>query len=214
MCWQACGAEGESSSGQDAGKLRLIPFPRQVQLRPERLPLADSMVITVDDSPVARQAAEDLKQELALMAKVKAEVSVASAGAQPSPWLLGLSAQQGSTERVKAALGAIPAQDESYALTVTDELAAVGAKTETGLVWGIQTLRQLVRANLQQNALPGLQIQDWPALRYRGFQDDMTRGPSSTLETLEREVRTGGLLKMSFLTYYLEHQFAFKKHPR
>jgi hexosaminidase len=213
MGWQACAAEGESSSGQDAGKLRLIPFPRQVHLRPERLPLADSMVITIDDSPVIRQAAEDLKGELSRMAKVKAEILVTPAGAHPSPWLLGLSAGQGSADRAKAAPGVIPPQDESYALTITGGLAAVGAEAEAGLVWGIQTLRQLVRANLQQRALPGLQIQDWPALRYRGFQDDMTRGPSSTLDTLEGEVRMSALLKLNYFTYYMEHQFAFKKYP-
>ena len=41
----------------------------------------------------------------------------------------------------------------------------------------------------------------------------MTRGPSSTLATLKREVALGGALKMNLFTYYMEYQYAFKKHP-
>jgi hypothetical protein len=82
-----------------------------------------------------------------------------------------------------------------------------------GLVWGIQTLRQLVAANQRGRALPCLQIRDWPALRYRGFHDDITRGRSSLLMTLEREVGLSEALKLNFFSYYLEHQYAFAKHP-
>ena len=41
----------------------------------------------------------------------------------------------------------------------------------------------------------------------------MTRGPSSTLETLKFEVALGAQLKMNLFTYYMEYQYAFKKHP-
>ena len=42
----------------------------------------------------------------------------------------------------------------------------------------------------------------------------MTRGPSSKLETLEFEAAFGASLKMNLMTYYMEHQFAFHKHPK
>ena len=41
----------------------------------------------------------------------------------------------------------------------------------------------------------------------------MTRGPSSTLAQLKREVWLGAELKLNLFTYYMEYQFAFKKHP-
>jgi hypothetical protein len=41
----------------------------------------------------------------------------------------------------------------------------------------------------------------------------MTRGPSSKLGTLESEVAIGAELKMNLFTYYMEYQYAFKKHP-
>ncbi|HIQ21285.1 MAG TPA: hypothetical protein EYH34_08640, partial [Planctomycetes bacterium] len=72
---------------------------------------------------------------------------------------------------------------------------------------------QLIRANRHQDHLPALVVRDWPSFRWRCFQDDMTRGPSSTLATLQREVALGALLKMNLFTYYMEYQYAFRKHP-
>jgi hexosaminidase len=103
--------------------------------------------------------------------------------------------------------------DEGYTLRVWHGILKVGSNHEAGLVRGIQTLRQLFCANLRDGGIPCVEIEDWPSLRYRGFSDDITRGPNPTLETLEREVRLSALLKMNSFTYYLEHQFAYAKHP-
>jgi hypothetical protein len=75
-------------------------------------------------------------------------------------------------------------------------------------------LCQLIRANRQKNGLPAITVWDWPSLRWRCFQDDMTRGPSSTLDTLKREVALGAFFKMNLFTYYMEYQFGHKKHPK
>ena len=82
-----------------------------------------------------------------------------------------------------------------------------------GLFYGVQTLRQLIRCNRQGDRLPALSIRDWPALGWRAFQDDLTRGPSSTIENLKSQAALGAYLKLNIFTYYMEHQFAFKKHP-
>ena len=41
----------------------------------------------------------------------------------------------------------------------------------------------------------------------------MTRGPSSTLDTLKFEAALGSYLKLNLMTLYMEYQFAFQKHP-
>ena len=102
---------------------------------------------------------------------------------------------------------------ESYALDVRPNEIVCAAKAPAGLFWGLQTLCQLIRANRQGAALPCLSIRDWPSLRWRCFQDDMTRGPSSTFDTLKFEAGLASYLKLNLLTYYMEYQFAFTKHP-
>jgi hypothetical protein len=84
---------------------------------------------------------------------------------------------------------------------------------EAGLHHAVQTLRQLVRANREGNALPCLGIRDWPTLRWRCLQDDITRGPSPRREILKEQADLGAFLKLNLLTYYMEHQFAFRTHP-
>ena len=89
----------------------------------------------------------------------------------------------------------------------------LAARGPAGLLHGVQTLVQLIRANRRGRGLPCLTIRDWPSLRWRCFQDDMTRGPSATLDTLRRQVDLGALLKMNLFTYYMEYQFAFAEAP-
>jgi hypothetical protein len=91
---------------------------------------------------------------------------------------------------------------------------ACTARHPAGVHYGLQTLCQLIRANRRENALPCLEISDWPSLRWRCFQDDMTRGPSSRLETLKFEAALGSYLKLNLMTFYMEYQYAFKKHPK
>lgn len=63
---------------------------------------------------------------------------------------------------------------EAYRLTVTKEGACVYYSTETGLLWGIQTLRQaLEQANFFTSGsakyLPMVDIKDAPKYDWRGF---------------------------------------------
>lgn len=195
------------------GDLRLIPFPKELALAPGTLALAAGMHITVDDSAAARVAAADLREDFIAVVGAIGEVQVAPADGARSSWSLVLSKNKVGLDAVKSALGALPKQDEGYALVVTKDFAAVGALRADGLVRGIQCLRQLIRANVRGQALACLSVRDWPTLRYRGFQDDITRGQSPRPETLQIETRMTALLRMNFLTYYMEHQYEFRKHP-
>lgn len=188
--------------------LRLVPFPREISLGTVGLKLQPQMVITAPRSELGRQAAEHLRQELLLIAGAQVEVK-SQRGLFQQPWL-SLAMKRMSPRK----LPGIPGKEqEAYALLVTADSAQVAANSDRGLLHGVQTLRQLIRANLRDGAIPAVEIHDWPALKLRGFSDDITRGPSPTPTILQREVDLSGLLRMNFFTYYLEHQFAFSKHP-
>ena len=69
---------------------------------------------------------------------------------------------------------------EAYRLTVTKEGACIYYSTETGLLWGIQTLRQaLEQANFftsgNSKYLPMVDIKDAPKYDWRGFHIDVVR---------------------------------------
>ncbi|PYJ06307.1 MAG: hypothetical protein DME25_06955, partial [Verrucomicrobia bacterium] len=189
-----------------------MPFPKEVRLSAAGLKLNRDLTIQITDRVPSPEAAMQLQAELSRLIGGHAKLSAVAPG-EGSFCFLCLSRRRVSDSRLKQALGSLPQPPESCALVVTDAFAAVGAREAAGLAHGIQTLRQLVRANLRHGRLPGVLIRDWPSLRYRGFSDDITRGPSPTLTTLQREVDLAALLRMNVFTYYLEHQFAFTKHP-
>ncbi len=205
-------ATGLQAEPPPAADLRLVPFPKEVRVRDGGLKLKGNLVIQVAAAAPARQAAVDLQRELARCERGELAVKIAAAG-NDEQLLLWLGAKNTSRDQVLRALGSTPEAAEGYALAVTDRFAAVGARHPAGLAHGVQTLRQLVRANLRDGKIPAVTIRDWPSLRHRGFSYDITRGPNPTPATLEREVELSAFLRMNFFTYYLEHQYAFAKHP-
>jgi len=104
---------------------------------------------------------------------------------------------------------------ESYAISILPEGIYCRSKSEIGLHYAVQTLRQLIRANTDADGtLPCLTICDHPSMKYRCFQDDWTRGPSPYLQTIFNQFDLGSFLKHNMFTYYMENQFEYKKHPK
>jgi hexosaminidase len=198
-------ATAQTNTSGAAQDLRLVPFPKSVALEAGRFLFTKSLTLEISDSQ-GELPAQLLNSELQRAGLRPARVSrLKSAG--PAFRL--------AVKRHALVLPDLPQQtsSESYALDVrSDEIVCV-AKGPAGLFCGLQTLCQLIRANRQGDTIPCMQIRDWPSLRWRCFQDDMTRGPSSTLDTLKFEASLASYLKLNLMTYYMEYQFAFKKHP-
>jgi hypothetical protein len=100
---------------------------------------------------------------------------------------------------------------QSYTLRITPARAVIAATTEAGLFYGVQTLRQLVRT--QGRRLPALAIADRPALPHRGVMLDVSRGKVPTLATLCALADHLAHYKYNQLQLYIEHTFAFPRHP-
>ncbi|MBN2475522.1 MAG: family 20 glycosylhydrolase [Pirellulales bacterium] len=191
---------------QDAADLRLVPFPKQVALRQGTFSLGERLVLEAPNG-LAPILAEALAAELKL-AGLPAPAVRPHEHASPF-WRLAAGPTDGPPQpRLRE-----EATPEDYALAVRKDTVVCNAGGDTGLWYGMQTLCQLIRANRTDNRLPCLAVGDWPSLRWRCFQDDLTRGPSSTLDTLKLHVDLGAAMKMNLLTYYMEYQFAFKRHP-
>ena len=190
----------------EASDLRLVPFPKQVTSKPGTFALQDGLVLQLPaqiTTPIAAQLAAELQRAGVTKIDVRPHDGTASrcctgSGCAPS-------------ERLSVFPEDAPA--ESYCLDVTPDQVRCSGVDSAGLLCAVQTLCQLIRANRTAAGLPCLEIRDWPSLRWRCFQDDLTRGPSSTPETLRQHIDLGSELKMNLFTYYMEYQYAFQKHP-
>ena len=90
--------------------------------------------------------------------------------------------------------------DEGYHLAVDKNGVAIKAATETGLFYGIQTLRQLAGNDL--SAIPCCRIEDRPAFKWRGFMHDLGRNPQD-LDTLKRFMDVMANYKMNIFHMHL-----------
>ena len=192
----------------DPQSLRLIPFPKELSRGKGALALTPPLLLATNDTGPGPQ---QLRREIARAVPTGAVTHTSAVDGTTGHTLLLHHAD--ATPTVPVLLLPTKGWGDGYVLQVTPTQLFVRSATPRGLFYGIQTARQLIRANLQGDAIPCLDIIDWPSLRYRGFQDDITRGPSPKLGTLKREIRLGAAFKMNAFSYYLEHQFAFAKHP-
>ncbi len=202
LLWSACSSFGWSA---DVSGLRLVPFPKQIELQPGTFDLQGKWQVQAP-AAYAEFVGRRLNSELAVAKLPAWEV-------QPvDGQTLTFRVVAGKADR---SLPSLPsdAPAGSYVLQLADNAICCTAVDLDGLHYGVETLGQLIRANRTENTLPCLTIRDWPSLKWRCFQDDLTRGPSSTLATLQQQIDGGAELKMNMFTYYMEYQYAFQKHP-
>ena len=191
-------------SANDTSALRLIPFPKEVSLQAGGFRLERPLVVRA--GPKTDQHVSQI-----VLSELRRAGGKATAAVAPDLDDRTLEIRAGA---VPEAVLAPPAKgDESYVLRVGPNGATVHGAGPAGLRHGAATLAQLIRANRGPAGLPCLVIHDWPTLRWRCFQDDLTRGPSTRPDALERELDLGSDLKFNMFTYYMEYQYAFRKHP-
>ncbi len=190
--------------------LKLIPMPREVHpLRDEPLPhgvriLCHSCSSKSDsDSSVEDQfTADDL---------------AATLKARGIPTTSGFTIEL--TRLAAHAAASFPAEmkPEGYTITATATSLTVTAATTEGLFYGAQTVKQLIETS-QGAAGPTAilhlaEIRDWPAMRYRGLDDDLSRGPVPTLEFQKKQIRTIAAYKINLYSPYFENTMQYTSIP-
>ena len=106
--------------------------------------------------------------------------------------------------------------NQGYNIIIKDKFIHVSASTPQGLFYGVQSLKQLIRHQLlTENNLniPCYGIFDYPSLEYRGWMDDISRGPIPTKEFIKEEIRRLAEYKFNFFNLYTEHLFKLEDYP-
>ena len=195
-------------------RVSIIPQPRELtatgakfQLdRNARIVLADPK--SVDDQFAANDFIEDSKQTANVTLKV-------SRNRGRKTILIGLLSLPAIDAALKSASVTLPASlnEEGYLLSVGAESVVVAGASPAGVFYGLQTLKQLVRGSGADAYIQGVSIVDWPAMRWRGVSDDISRGPVPTVAYIKRQLRTFAAYKLNMHSFYMEHTFSSKAHP-
>lgn len=110
-------------------------------------------------------------------------------------------------------------EEQAYQLEISENRITVSATTEQGLFYGMQSLRQLYRFHYRMYftenehvEIPCTKITDYPQIEWRGWMNDLSRGPIATVEFMKRQIRTLAEFKLNCFTLYTENVFQSSKY--
>lgn len=116
------------------------------------------------------------------------------------------------------------ANDEGYQLTISPKQIEIRAKTDRGAFYAVQSLRQLLPAEFENNtfskksvSIPGVTINDAPQFKHRGMHLDVGRHFFS-VEFIKKYIDAIAMLKMNTFHWHLTEdqgwRIEIKKYPR
>jgi hexosaminidase len=204
-------------------QLKLIPQPKEVQVRQGSFHVGPATRILVEfgHQEEDRIAAETLAEEIHDQSGLTLSITGAKAESkqeskQQEEGAIVLARLQDKNVREFLASKGLKQDsigDQGYLLFSDDLHLIVAANTGQGLFYGVQTLRQLLRADGKTLVCPAVSIRDWPSMDWRGVQDDISRGPIPTEDYMKRQIRTLAAYKVNLFGLYMEHVFDFASQP-
>jgi hexosaminidase len=170
-----------------APALALIPMPREVQVLPDQPLPAGVRIVCPACDPQDQFAADDLAQTFESRG-----IPVSTSG-----FTILFSRHPGPSFT--------PAMSpEGYTIGVLGLTLTITAATPEGIFYGAQTVKQLIEGSGTSAMLHAATIRDWPAMKYRGLHDDLSRGPIPTLAFQKHLIQTLAAYKVNLYSPYFE----------
>lgn len=102
-----------------------------------------------------------------------------------------------------------PDQREAYGISVTPSKVELHGRTNAGVFFAVQTLRQLIEGE----KLPIVEIEDWPSLPYRGLMMDMSHGAVPAVAEVKRQLDLLARFKANQYFFYVEANLRLEGYP-
>ncbi|MGN6292660.1 MAG: beta-N-acetylhexosaminidase [Chitinophagaceae bacterium] len=185
--------------------LPVLPYPQQVSLSSQTISFPASL--RFQNQGLDQAAAERLKanwNKFVVEEKnnklPQADITLALIGKNKKTDSLLQAEADGQLDKIGK---------EGYVLLVNKKQRLIAANTETGLFYGLQTLKQLTRSKWNT----ALSITDWPSFEHRVIYDDISRGPIPTVAYIKKQIERMAELKINYLSFYIEHVVQPLSHP-
>ncbi len=181
--------------------LHLIPMPREVVTKADR-PLPDGVTIECAGCDLEDQfAADDLKKTLG----ERGLSTSLPRGLRIVFRRVGSGADSRFTDAMRA---------EGYTISSSADALTLSGASASGVFYAAQTVKQMLERRPDGTwVLDGADIRDWPAMKYRGLHDDLSRGPVDTLEFQKKMIRTLAAYKANLYSPYFEHTQQYAANP-
>lgn len=190
--------------------LALIPMPREIHTG-KLLPLDRGMSISaIGEAPEDKFAVKDLMGTLR-----DRGVDAREGGKSNVKIVLMRQRTKQATDILAHAHVNFDAvmHDEGYVLVTAGNTTYDIAATAAGIYYGAQTIKQLIVGQGANAKLQTAIVRDWPAMKYRGLDDDLSRGPVPTLAFQEHQLRVLSEYKINLYSPYFENTLAYTGNP-
>ncbi|MGB6826560.1 MAG: family 20 glycosylhydrolase [Terracidiphilus sp.] len=211
-------AQQPSAQSAQVQQVHLLPAPREAFLGKPTGPLAHISVLVPGHDEQDLFAARDLEDAIKQMEKAQAHASHGDEGGGKEV-AYRVTLLRHDTAAAKAIIkhaGLVfdPAMEsEGYIIVLEAHEATIIGASGSGVFYGVQTFKQLLPLAGEPRVLPTGTIRDWPAMRYRGIDDDLSRGPFPTLEFQKHQIRVFASFKANIYSPYFEHTLLYPDHP-
>ena len=196
-------------------QVHLLPAPRQAHFTGESA-LPQSIVTSVPGHNAEDEfAARDL-EEAANLAMPAVAGNEGPGDEKEAYRVVLLRADSAEAKALLARRGLqfdAPMEAEGYVLAIDPREAFVVAASGSGIFYGVQTFKQLLPLPGGKRTLPTGTVRDWPAMKYRGIDDDLSRGPFPTLEFQKQQIRVFASYKINIYSPYIEHTLLYPDQP-
>ena len=190
-----------------SGQVRLLPAPRDAHFSGETA--VASMAVTVPGGD-----AEDVFAGHDLEAAAKAAGLSVSDGGAYRVTLLRTGSADATAVLARHNLSFDKAMEaEGYVVAIEPQEAFVVGASSAGVFYGVQTLKQLLPPEGGSAVLPTGTVRDWPAMQYRGIDDDLSRGPFPTLAYQKHQIQVFAAFKINVYSPYIEHTLLYPDQP-
>jgi hypothetical protein len=162
--------------GTTDDKLMIFPVPSYIQVHDGTFKLDGSVIIlapqrqTPDDEFLSGLLMAELSDKYGLQINIIRRSSVPEnerfilAGDISNPLVKSYCRENGLLDTIKA-LG-----EEGYIITISDMNVVVAAGTQRGVLYGFESLRQIIRRGEESPYIPVLVVKDSPLFRFRGIK--------------------------------------------
>jgi hexosaminidase len=167
--------------------LLLVPAPKEVQLRDGgfRVGPGTKIFVQLGHQSEDRIAAETLAEQIADQSGLQLDILGMKAAGKAAGGAIVLARLQDARVRRFLARKGLKADEsvgeDGYLLFCDKSHLIVAANSGQGLFYGVQTLRQLLRAEGKSLLCPAVGIRDWPSLEKRGVPGDLSRDTPSVV---------------------------------
>jgi hexosaminidase len=214
---QLSGTPAGGPSNLSAQTLKLIPAPRELRAG-DIQSLSGGIQITCPATCVAEDQAaiDDFKMSLAERGIVVNTTSAVTVLVARYGAALANSVYTDAAHTLAPSSPAeMPAdmRPEGYAIHPDGKGLALTGASDVGVFYALQTVKQMITGSGGNAVLHRATILDWPAMKYRGLDDDLSRGPVTSIEFEKKMIRTLAAYKINLYSPYFEHTAAYASNP-